>query len=76
MTRGERKLANSLRRVIAALDDYAAERMFDGEEESRKSAGRVDREIAKARAVLRSAEGLLQPARALPPHGDIPQGSK
>ena len=56
MTRGERKLANALRRVINALDDYACDRMFDGDEEDRGSARRVDREIAKARAVLRAAE--------------------
>lgn len=64
MTRGERKLFNTLRRVIDALDDYASERMFDGEEESRDSAKRVDREIAKARKIMREAEGLLaiQPA--------------
>lgn len=68
MTRAERKLANALRRVIAAVDDYAAERFFDGDQDTRRSARRVDTELAKARAALRSAEGLLQPARALPHH--------
>lgn len=76
MTRGERKLATALRRVIDALDDYASERMFDGEEESRSSAAKVDREIAKARAVLRAAEGFLPPARALPPSDIHDEGTR
>lgn len=56
MTRAERKMATALRSVIDALDEYAHDRMFDGEEETRGSARRVDRTIAKARAVLNAAE--------------------
>lgn len=66
MTRNERKMANALRRVIDALDEYASDRMFDGDEETRGSARRVDREIYKARKVLHEAEGLLAMQPALP----------
>jgi hypothetical protein len=72
MTRNERKLANALRRVIDALDDYASDKMFDDDEpETRSSARRVDREIAKGRKVLREAEGLvaMQPAPMAPTDG-------
>ena len=64
MKRAERKIAAALRRVIDAVEEYASDRMFDGDEETRPSARRVDREIAKARKVLRDSEGLLtmQPA--------------
>ncbi len=64
MTRKERKIANALRRVLDAVEEYACDRMLDNEEESRPSARRVDREIARARKALREAEGLLtmQPA--------------
>lgn len=60
MTRAERKIANALQRVVNAIDEYAIDRLIDGDQETRQSARKVDRAVAKAKTVLRAIDSAAK----------------